>query len=104
MTESDKDAIRAKVAVETERMSDALAPMFLGKRCPLKFASDLPIEAQECIGPECSWFLLMAGPNGKVSQGACSVPLLASTCGPIADALVQVAQSSAAPNRVIVPT
>lgn len=94
MTEDEKAAVRAKVKVEHDRLEVAVATMFLGKYCPLI--------KDECMGPKCSFFMLMGGPNGKIASGACSIPLLASTAGPIADALVQVAQAnSIAAPRVI---
>ncbi len=94
MTDDEKNAVRAKVRANNEQMLQMLAPLYLGKWCPL-------ID-NECKGPECGFFL-PTGEGNRITGGACSIPLLASQAGPIADGLVQLAMASKPidPARVI---
>lgn len=87
MTEEQKQAIRNKVEVDNERMQDALASHYLGRLCP--------IDKQECSGMKCFAFLLQQNAQGKIAGGACSLPLIASQVGPIADALLEYAAKNA---------
>ena len=87
MDEAAKDVIRAKVLKDHERMQTALAPFYLGKKCPLN-------SFEECLGMECSLFLLQGDGAGKISSGACCIPLIASQVGPVADGLMQLASQN----------
>lgn len=96
LSEADKDAVRAKVAADNDRMQTLLAPHYLGRLCP--------IDKQECRGMECFAFLLQLNEAGKVAGAACSIPLIAGQIGPIADGLMsfanQVASKSADVPRI----
>lgn len=96
MTEIERVALREKIVRDGQRFLDGMAPLYLGKGCPLL--------KSECQGPSCSWFLLQTGASGKVEGGACSIPLLASQVGPIADGMFQVlAQGMANGPKIIAP-
>lgn len=96
LTEVQKDAIREQVRSSKAKFYADLAPFHLAKFCPL-------IKG-ECEGPTCMFFLPM-GDGTKITGGACSIPLLASQAGPIADGLAQLAtqaaQSAGAAPRVL---
>ena len=77
--------MRLKVEANNEQLMRVLAPLYLGKYCPLI--------KDECEGPACGFFL-PTGDGNKITGGACSIPLLASQAGPIADGLVQLAMAS----------
>lgn len=87
MTEAERDAIRRKVIADDQKVGDRLALSFVGKFCPLL--------KDECKGPNCTFFLSIGGPDGKISGGACSIPLIASQIGPVADGLMAAAQAAA---------
>ncbi len=82
MTDDQKQEIRTQVLKGNAQLMLVLAPLYLGKFCPLI--------KDECRGPECGFFL-PTGEANKITGGACSIPLLASQAGPIADGLVQLA-------------
>lgn len=84
-TDNEKNAVRVKVNADNERMMQALAPLYLGKYCPLA--------KEECHGPQCALFL-PTGDANRITGGACSIPLFASQAGPIAAGLVQLAEAS----------
>lgn len=85
MTEQQKDEIRAKYKADNARMQDLLAPFYLGRACPWN-------QFKECVGMDCSAFQLMGGEGGKVSGGACCIPLAASQIGPIGNGLMALAE------------
>ncbi len=85
MTETEKDAIRQKVRVSTERLADQMAPLYLGRTCPLLKA--------ECQGPCCQLFLPMAGEDGRINAGACAIALVAKVSGGIQEAAVVAAEA-----------
>ncbi len=90
MTEAERDVIRAQVRADNDKMKDGLAVFFLGRTCPIP-------PQNECRGPECPWFLVSGDQQGSkrvITGGNCSIPLLASQAGPIADGLVQLAMSN----------
>lgn len=97
MTDEEENEIRAKVAADSERIMRALAPLYLGKFCPLT--------KEECRGPQCAIFLPTGDSAGKITGGACSIPLLASQVAPIAAGLEQIATAAApaAPLNSIIP-
>ncbi len=86
--ETKIDAVRVKVAQETDRAREHLAAFYIGRECPLF--------GKECIGPACAWWMNSHEmQNGKitVTGGGCAVPLLASQAGPIAAGLEAAAQA-----------
>lgn len=85
MTEAEQDEVRARVRANDEKLAQALAPLYLGKLCP--------VLQRECAGPSCMFFLPTGSDDqpGKITGGACSVPLIASQVGPIAGGLGGVA-------------
>lgn len=87
MTDADRDVIRAKVVADGQRMQDGMAPLYLGRSCPLAGHT-------ECKGPQCSFFLPQMNEQGKIAGGACCIPLIASQIGPISDGLMQIANAS----------
>lgn len=101
MDDQAREAIRAKVREEDQKMKDGLAVFFLGKHCPLL--------KEECRGPECPFFLVSGEEqSGRrvISGGNCSIPLIASQVGPIGDGLAQLAMVAAtpkAPQSPIIP-
>ncbi len=101
MTESERDAIRETVRLDNQKMKDGLAVFFLGRTCPLT--------QKECGGPDCPWFLTSGEQQGQrriITGGNCSIPLIASQVGPLADGLAQLATIAAtpeAPARTIIP-
>jgi len=87
LTENQKEEVRAKVRADNEKLNEGLAFFYLGRACP--------ISQEECVGMFCPWFLVNQEVQGnkRVILGAnCSVPLLASQAGPIAEGLFQLAQ------------
>ena len=101
MTDAERDAVRAKVRADDEMMKKGLAQFFLGKTCP--------ISRSECLGPECPWFLVSGEQEGNrrvITGGNCSIPLIASQVGPIAEGLSKlafVAATPQAPTSAIIP-
>lgn len=99
MTEAEREVIRTRARADTEKFLTAFAPLYLGKFCPLI--------KSECEGPACVFFLLQANDQGKISGGACSIPLIASQVGPIAAGMeslsMQVAQASGAAPKILPP-
>lgn len=95
--EEQQDVVRQQVLKNNAEIMRVLAPLYLGKFCPLI--------KDECRGPACGFFL-PTGDENKITGGECSIPLLASQAGPIADGLVQLALAKGPldPNRVIPPT
>lgn len=88
MTEADREVIRAKVRADSRNIVEGLAPAYLAKLCP--------ILGRECEGPMCMLFLPL-GEGNKITGGSCSIPLLASQAGPIADGLSRLAMVAATP-------
>jgi hypothetical protein len=97
MKQEDRDVLRAKIVQDSQRMQDGMAPLYLGRSCPLDGHT-------ECRGPQCSFFLPQMNEQGKVAGGACCIPLIASQIGPIADGLMQIAQASAQNAPRVIPT
>ncbi len=95
MDDAAKDLVREGFRKHNAVMQEKLAPFYLGRSCPLN-------GFKECIGMDCSLFMLQGNAEGKVASGACCIPLIASQAGPIADGLMALAStnSSAVP-RVI---
>lgn len=96
LSEEQKNAFRAQVEKEREKLMAGLAPAYLGRFCPLI--------VDECQGPKCQWFALSnddpANPN-KVTGGSCSVPLGFSQIGQLGNALFTLAQSNKPTNAII---
>lgn len=65
------DQIRASVIAEQQRLADAMAPFYLGRKCPLKGGS-------ECDGPHCMFYTPLNDNPEKpnvITGGTCLVPL-----------------------------
>jgi hypothetical protein len=90
LTEDWKEGVRAKVRADNEKLNEGLAFFYLGRVCP--------ISQKECLGMGCPWFLVsqeIEGNKRVISGGNCSIPLLASQAGPIAEGLIQSAPGRA---------
>ena len=90
ITVTERDAVEAIVRSDSARLLRVLAPLYIGKTCPLSAHS-------ECRGPNCQWFL-PTGDKGRINGGACAFTLACSQIGPIAEGLQAVSQPV---NRVI---
>lgn len=92
LTEKQKDEIRQNVRSNLESLADAMAPLYLGRTCPLM--------KEECHGPRCQFFLPMGDETGKIVKGACAVALATSTLPQMTDALSSVATAAIQANGV----
>jgi len=98
---TNEEQVRAQVQAEDQKLKDGLAVFFLGKFCPLI--------KDECKGPSCQFFLVSGEQDGNrriLTGGNCSIALLASQAGPIADGMARLAMIAAtpdAPTKAIIP-
>lgn len=76
MTEEQKAKIRQTAVENGQRVEAGLAPLYLGRTCPLKRgASDVE---RECDGPKCMLYAPLNDDPQKpnaITGGACSIPL-----------------------------
>lgn len=94
MTDEEKDALRKQATQNAQAMVDALAPLYLGRFCPLYKG--------ECKGPECMLYAPMNDNPQRpeaITGGVCSIPLIASQLPQAIGQLMQI--SRAAENLVL---
>jgi hypothetical protein len=102
LTEEQKQAIRTKVLADTEKLVDGLAPLYLGRICPLKRTTE---GDRECDGPRCMLYApLNDNPDSPhaVTGGACSLALGVSQLVQLNGAVQHIAAATT-PARVIQP-
>lgn len=65
------DQIRTAAIAEQQRLADAMAPFYLGRKCPLKAGG-------ECDGPHCMFYTPLNDNPEKpnvITGGTCVIPL-----------------------------
>lgn len=105
MTEQEKERIRVEVTQNAQKLVDGLAPLYLGRVCPLKRGTELD---RECDGPKCMLFAPLnddpARPNA-VTGAACGISVavarvteMVSVAEGLSHALKNLAAASSAPH------
>lgn len=106
MTDEEKNTIRAQVTANAQHLVDGLAPLYLGRTCPLKRgATELE---RECDGVKCMLYAPLnddAQNPQKVTGAACGISVavarvteLVSVQETLAHALKNLAAASSAPH------